>query len=108
MSKVIATGLLLVCGAAWADGPADAPLADVPGTSVHLLATQAAPFTGYLVSDAETERRGKKDAKCAGTAADAQANGVLLPKVAAGTVIGVAAAAVITSIALGIAYAAKK
>ena len=104
-----ALALLLVCGTAWADpAPGDTPLADVPGTSVHVVTGQVVPFTGYLVSDDETLRRGKSKVDCKGTLADAQTNGVLVPKAVLGTVIGVAAAAVVTSIVTGIALAAKK
>lgn len=45
---------VMLCSAlAFGAEPGDAPVRDVPGTSVHLEAGSAAPFTGRLLSDAE-------------------------------------------------------
>lgn len=107
MIKTFVAALLVSC-VALADPPADAPIADVPGASVHLAAGQSAPFAGYLVSDDETLRRGKAKGNLAGTLADAEANGVLLPRAAVAALIGAGAAAVVASISLGIALAATR
>jgi hypothetical protein len=104
--------VLLVSSLAWADPPVDtdtptlAP--DAPGVSVRLRAGETAPFDGRLLSLDENLRRGKSAATCTATLADAEANGVLLPKPAVATLISAAAAAVIASISLGIYVAAKK
>lgn len=103
--------LIAVCltaSIAFAQAPADAPIADVPATSVRLEQGAPAPYAGYLISDAETLRRGKKEANERATLTDATANGVLLPKAAVATLISVGAAAVIAAIATGAALAAKK
>lgn len=100
--------VFLSASIALAEPPSDAPLAEVPGTSVHLATGQAAPFPGRLVSDAEAIRRARKEAGERAILVDAEANGVLLPKPAVAALISASAAAVITSIALGVAYAAKK
>jgi len=101
MKKLV---VLLLCAAvpALADPPADAPLADVPNTSVRLTKGTAAPFDGYLVSDAETMRRGKKEANENGTLTDAEQNGMLLPKAAVAALIAGAAAAIAAAISLGV------
>jgi hypothetical protein len=99
--------LLVVAVPALADPPADAPVVDMPGTSVHLPAGQPAPFPGQLLSDEENIRRAKVAADCKATLADAE-QGVLLPKPAVAALISVAAAAIISSVTLGIAVATKK
>jgi hypothetical protein len=100
--------LLIVAMPALADPPGDAPLADVPDTSVRLVMGQPAPFAGRLLSPEENVRRAKKQSDCEATVADAEANGVLLPKPAVAALISGAAAAVITSIVLGGLAAAHK
>jgi hypothetical protein len=106
--------VVLCSSLAFADPtPADAPLAatavvvDVPGTSVHLSAGDVAPFGGRLISDEENIRRAKKEANERVTLLAAQEN-VLLSKPVVAALISTAAAAVITSITLGIVLAAKK
>lgn len=115
--------VLLVSSLAFAQAPAalpaDAPTVsdcdkpgaqpDVPGTSVCIRkAGEPAPFPGRLVSFDENKRRAKKEANERGTLTDAESNNVLLPRAAVATLISAAAAAVITSITLGIALAVKK
>lgn len=48
-----ALAVLLASSLAFADPPADAPMRDLPGRSVHLDAGQPAPFAGRLLSDDE-------------------------------------------------------
>jgi hypothetical protein len=105
MRTVIA--LLLCSSVALADPPGDTPLADVPDTSVRLVLGQPAPFAGRLLSPEENVRRAKKLADCEATLADAE-QGVLLPKPAVAVLISGAAAAIIASVVLGVALAAKK
>lgn len=45
--------VLLAASVALAEPPGDAPLADLPGRSVHLATGQPAPFSGRLLADAE-------------------------------------------------------
>jgi hypothetical protein len=90
------------------DPPGDAPLADVPDVSVRLAMGQPAPFAGRLLSPEENVRRAKRTADCEATLADAEGNGVLLPRPAVAALISGAAAAVVTSIVLGVALASKK
>lgn len=106
MKKLLSL-LVVVSVPALADPPADAPVVDVAGTSVHLAAGQPAPFPGRLLSDPENVRRAKVAADCKATLADAEQN-VLLPKPAVAALISVAAAAVVSSITLGVALAMKK
>lgn len=107
MTRLV-TLLLCVAVPALAEPPADAPLApDVPDTSVRLVMGQAAPFPGRLLSDEENLRRARVTADCRATLAEAEGN-VLLPKAAVAVLISGAAAAVITSITLGVALAMKK
>ena len=80
----------------------------MPDTSARLHKGDAAPFDGWLASDAEVLRRGKSKANTEGTLDNAQANGQLLPKAAVIALIGTAAAAVVADIVLGVALAAKK
>lgn len=100
--------VLLCSFIAFADPPPDAPVADLPGVSVRVVAGQPAPFDGRLLSDEENVRRAKKEASERATLVDAQANGVLLPKPAVALLISAGAAAVITSIVLGVALATKR
>lgn len=89
--------------------PSDAPLAaDEPGVSVRLQKGDPAPFDGRELSLDENLRRGKETTDCKTTLADAQANGVLLPRAGVAVLISGAAAAVVTSIVLGIALASRK
>jgi hypothetical protein len=117
--KIITVLTLLCCGAAFADPPKDAPTvsecdkpgapADVPGTSYCIrTAGEPAPIPGRLLSFDENRARGKDAADCKGTLANAEANGVLLSKAGAAALISGAAAAVVASIVLGVALAAKK
>ena len=101
------TAALLCASIALAEPPADAPVADVAGTSVHLAAGQAAPFPGRLLSDEENVRRAKAAVDCKATLADAE-QGVLLPKPAVAVLISVAAASIVTSVSLGVAAVAHK
>jgi len=103
----LTAGLVMCSSLAFAD-PADAPLLDEPGVSIHLVAGQLAPFQGYLVSDDETKARGKELAKCRGTLAYENVNDVVMPKLAIAALISAGAAAVVTSIALGVALASKR
>ncbi len=107
MKKLLAS-MLCIAVPAFAQAPADAPIADAPGTSVLLKKGDPAPFDGRELSMPENLRRGKNEADCKATLADATSNGVLLPKAAVGTLIGGAAAAVIATIVLGVALATKK
>lgn len=65
--KLITVAVLLFCSVAFAQGPADAPRADlpvdVPGVSVHLVAGEPAPFESIALSIPEDMRRAseKKD-----------------------------------------------
>lgn len=103
------TVALLLCIAMPAHAADDAPLADVPGTSVHLATGQPAPFAGRLVSDAEHVRREKVNERDATFYADVTAGDVVVVgKPAFYALIGGAGAAVIAAIVAGVALAAKK
>jgi hypothetical protein len=55
--------LTLLCSAVtFAQTPSDAPLADIPGTSVKVKQGEPAPFDGRLLSLDENKRRGTVDA----------------------------------------------
>lgn len=101
---------VLLCAAvpAFAQAPADAPIADEPGTSVRLGLGEPAPFAGRLLSPEENKRRGQSKADCVETIADAKANNVLLPKPAVAAILTVAVVSVLSVVTLGTALALKR
>ena len=87
--------LLLLPSLALAQAPADAPLADIPGTSVRLSTGQEAPFPGRLVSDPESVRREKVNERLAGELASLKApENVTLTK---GALVGIAAGSAVAA-----------
>lgn len=104
--KTLALMLFVALPAYAAD---DAPLADVPGASVHLTTGQPAPFAGRLVSDDEHVKREKVNERNATFYADViTGDALVVSKPVFYVVIGGAAAAVVAAVALGVAFAAKK
>lgn len=99
--------LMLLPSLALAQVPAaDAPLADLPGTSVRLATGEPAPFPGRLVSDPETVRREQVNAsKAAELAALKAPENVTVTKVslvaigAGGLVLGALIAGLVVGLA---------
>lgn len=98
--------LMLLPSLALAQAPADAPLADLPGTSVRLAAGELAPFPGRLVSDPEAVRREKVNASNAAELASYKGpenvtltKGAVVAIGAGGLVLG----AIITGLIVGLA-----
>lgn len=105
MKTIVAA--MLCSSLAFADPPVDAPMADELGVSVLIKHGDPAPFDGRLLSMDENIARAKRAVECKATLAAAEEN-ALLPKPVVALLISAAAAAVITSIGLGIALAVKK
>ncbi len=85
------------------DSPVLAP--DLPGVSVRLKAGERAPFGGRLVALDENVRRTKALVECQGELADGKANvwtspGVIVALVLGAVVVGAAAGAGVTALAL--------
>lgn len=103
--------LVLLPTLALAQAPADAPLADLPGTSVSLTTDQPAPFPGRLLSGEEQVRRGKvNEREHAELAELKKPENLTLTKVQFGAIVGgsaVVAAIITTVVILFVAPAAK-
>ena len=105
--------LLLISSLAWAEPPADAPIADPPipdlpprGLVVELEAGALVPWAATCLDKPQARRAAKLEAYYRGKAADlVQPGNTTLPTAAVVAVIGTGAAAVITSIVLGVALA---
>ena len=107
-TRPAALAVLITCGVAWADPPADSPVMapDVPGLSVRLRAGETAPFDGRLVELDENQRRGAALADCRGELASAKTNEWLPKPVLIAIIVGTAVLA--AAAGAGAAYAATR
>lgn len=94
--------IALLPSLALAQAPSDAPLADIPGTSVRLATGQPAPFPGRLLSEPEQVRREKVNEFKAAEGASLKKGNVT---VSVPVVIAIVAGAVVAGAAAGFGIA---